>query len=71
MTRKWKPRWAAQTGKKGEWLQIDLGKPMEVNAIQVNFADHNFNIRAPHGPVVYQYNIEASTDGKNWTRLGG
>ncbi len=42
---------------------------MEVNAIQVNFADHNFNIRAPHGPVVYQYNIEASTDGKNWTRL--
>ncbi len=30
--------WAAQTGNKGEWLQIDLGEPMDVKAIQVNFA---------------------------------
>lgn len=61
--------WAAQTGNVGEWLQIDLGKPMEVNAIQVNFADHNFNVHAPHDPVVYQYCIEGSTNGKEWTRL--
>lgn len=61
--------WAAQTGNKGEWLQMDLGKQMEINAIQVNFADHKFNVHAPHGPVVYQYYIEGSTDGKNWTRL--
>lgn len=61
--------WAAQTGNKGEWLQIDLGEPMDVKAIQVNFADHNFNIHAPHGPVVYQYYIEGSVDGNKWTRL--
>lgn len=61
--------WAASSGRKGEWLQIDLGEPMEVNAIQVNFADHNFNVHAPHASVVYQYYIEGSTDGRNWTRL--
>ena len=61
--------WAAQTGNAGEWLQIDLGKTMEVNAIQVNFADYNFNVHAPHDPVVYQYYIEGSTNGKDWTRL--
>lgn len=58
--------WAASTGKKGEWLQIDLGQPMQVNALQVNFADHNFEIFAPHAPVVYQYQVEASSDGKKW-----
>ena len=42
---------------------------MEVNAIQVNFADYNFNVHAPHDPVVYQYYIEGSTNGKDWTRL--
>lgn len=42
---------------------------MDVKAIQVNFADHNFNIHAPHGPVVYQYYIEGSVDGNKWTRL--
>lgn len=61
--------WAARTGNRGEWLQIDLGRPMEVNALQVNFADHNFNVHAPHGPVVYQYYIEGSADGNSWTRL--
>ena len=40
-----------------------------MKAIQVNFADHNFNIHAPHGPVVYQYYIEGSVDGNKWTRL--
>ena len=46
-----------------------LGKTMEVNAVQVNFADHKFNVHAPHAPVVYQYYIEGSTNGKDWTRL--
>ena len=40
-----------------------------MNAIQVNFADHKFNVHAPHAPVVYQYYIEGSTNGKDWTRL--
>ncbi|MDR1879522.1 MAG: family 43 glycosylhydrolase [Tannerellaceae bacterium] len=59
--------WSAQTGKPGEWLQVDLGKEMEVNAIQVNFADQDFTMRAPHPLFNYQYVAEASPDGKKWT----
>lgn len=61
--------WSAQTGVPGEWLQIDLLKKMEVNAIQVNFADQDFDIRAPHELFSYQYYIESSNDGKDWTRI--
>lgn len=61
--------WAAQTGKKGEWLQVDLGTPMLVNSIHVNFADHHFKVFAPHPPVVYQFFIEGSADGKKWMNL--
>lgn len=61
--------WSAQTGNRGEWLQIDLGESMQVNALQVNFADHNFNVHAPHEPVIYQYQVEGSSDGEKWTRL--
>ena len=61
--------WAAQTGKKGEWLQIDMETPVTVNAIHVNFADHHFKVFAPHPPVVYQFLIEGSADGKEWMNL--
>lgn len=61
--------WAAQTGKKGEWLQVDLGTPMLVNSIHVNFADHHFKVFALHPPVVYQFFIEGSADGKKWMNL--
>ena len=61
--------WAAQSGNKGEWLQLDLGDVMTVDAIQVNFADHNSPVFAPHAPVVYQYYIEGSADGQDWSRL--
>lgn len=58
--------WAAASGKKAEWWQVDLGKKMRVNAIQVNFADHNFTTTRNDSPPVYQYYIECSDDGKNW-----
>ncbi|GAP71413.1 endo-1,4-beta-xylanase [Candidatus Symbiothrix dinenymphae] len=61
--------WAAATGNSGEWLQIDLGEKKRINAIQVNFADVGFTIRAPHAPFNYQYYIEASDDAEHWTRI--
>ncbi|GHT56198.1 endo-1,4-beta-xylanase [Bacteroidia bacterium] len=61
--------WAAATGNQGEWLQIDLGEKKRINAIQVNFADVGFTIRAPHAPFNYQYYIEASDDAEHWTRI--
>ncbi|MDR0864403.1 MAG: family 43 glycosylhydrolase, partial [Candidatus Symbiothrix sp.] len=61
--------WSAQTGNPGEWLQVDLKKPVEVRAIQVNFADRDFTIRAPHPLFAYQYKIEASDNGADWTTI--
>ncbi|MDR2497483.1 MAG: family 43 glycosylhydrolase [Tannerellaceae bacterium] len=61
--------WAAAGGQPGEWLRTDMGKVMEVHAVQVNFSDHDFNIRAPHPPVVYRYYIESSADGQSWSRI--
>lgn len=61
--------WAAQTGNKGEWLQVDLGEPMQVNAVQVNFADQGFHVSVPYDSVVYQYVLEGSVNGKDWERL--
>ncbi|GHT46616.1 endo-1,4-beta-xylanase [Bacteroidia bacterium] len=61
--------WSAQTGKPGEWLQVDLKKKQEIRAIQVNFADQDFTIHAPHPLFVYQYKIEASDDGEKWETI--
>jgi len=60
--------WAAATGSKNEWLQVDLGKDMTVNAIQINFADHDFTTIAPNS-VYYQYFVECSENGKDWKTI--
>ena len=41
-----------------EWLQIDLGKPQQFNEVWTQFEYATF---------FYQYKIETSTDGQNWT----
>lgn len=60
--------WAASSGKPGEWWKVDLENPMKVNAIQVNFADHNFTLHGPDS-YYYQYKVECSLDGDNWQVL--
>jgi hypothetical protein len=61
--------WSATSGHPGEWLQVDLKKKMDIRAIQVNFADQDFTIRAPHALFNYRYFIEASDNGENWTTI--
>ena len=45
-------------GKHNEWLQIDLGKPTKFNEVWIQFEYPTF---------FYQYMIETSTDGKEWS----
>ncbi|MDR0835156.1 MAG: family 43 glycosylhydrolase [Tannerella sp.] len=61
--------WSAKTGNAGEWWQVDLGEKMAVNALQVNFADHDFTNKAENSYVFYQYRIESSDDGNKWKIL--
>ncbi len=39
--------WTAATPTSGEWISIDLGMPMSVHAVQVNFADHELDLPFP------------------------
>lgn len=64
-----KTYWSAASGKRGEWLQSDLGELCTVNAIQVNYADQNADVLGKPKGFYHQYVISHSTDGKNWRVL--
>ncbi len=62
--------WSAETGDAGEWIQADLGKVCDINAVQINFADQDIT-RATAANVrdntwKYRYLLEFSLDGKEW-----
>jgi hypothetical protein len=59
--------WAAKTGDKGEWFMVDLGAECKVAAIQVNYFDINSKTYGRDSLDYYQYLVEYSTDGKDWT----
>jgi hypothetical protein len=58
--------WSASTGDPGEWLSIELDDNSVVNAIQVNFADNESNLKPESKNISYCYRILASDDGKSW-----
>ena len=59
--------WSAKTGDKGEWLSVELDDNSTINAIQVNFADHDSELRADSkAELPYCYRILASNDQKSW-----
>ncbi|MDR2679864.1 MAG: family 43 glycosylhydrolase, partial [Tannerella sp.] len=62
-------RWSAATGNPGEWFCVDLKAVLTVRALQINFADQDFTIRAPHEPFAYQYVVESSGNGVDWETL--
>lgn len=65
-----KTSWSAATGKKGEWLQMDFGRPMKVSALQICFADEGFQTyRKDKNVPIYQYTVECSADGTQWQTL--
>lgn len=75
--------WSAGRADEGEWLTVDLEKPCDVRAVQVNLADEGLVVEFPpesYGdarhtrhielePQLSHYILEASTDGESWTLL--
>ncbi|MBB5636329.1 hypothetical protein HDE68_002230 [Pedobacter cryoconitis] len=64
-----KTYWSAQSAKKGEWIQSDLGNLSEVNAVQINYADQDAEFSGKQKGVYHQYKLSYSADGKNWKIL--
>jgi xylan 1,4-beta-xylosidase len=64
--------WSALSDDANEWLMIDLGKECSVEAIQVNFAEHNTDpgiVRGRDNVLYHQYLIKKSLDGIAWDVL--
>lgn len=76
--------WKAATNKAGEWLEVDLGKTCNVNAVQINFADDFIQVEFPNvelqgdeymkryieqRPLYTRWLAEYSEDGKNYKVL--
>jgi xylan 1,4-beta-xylosidase len=58
--------WSAASGKQGEWLQVDLGKPCRINAMQINFADQGMTNLDRMANDSYRYYVQVSDDGEHW-----
>ena len=61
--------WSARTANAGEWLSVDLGKTCRIDAVQVNFAEHESTALAGASGLYHQYRLEHSLDGKTWETL--
>jgi xylan 1,4-beta-xylosidase len=61
--------WVAETNRAGEWLELDLGRAMEIRALQVNFTDHRSNLYASDEKVYSQFKLDVSTDGREWSAV--
>jgi xylan 1,4-beta-xylosidase len=58
--------WVARTNRPGEWLMIDLGHEMTVQAIQVNYADYHSTLFGTDSTVVTRFRLRTSVDGRAW-----
>jgi hypothetical protein len=58
--------WSAQSGNKGEWLSVDLGRKSLINAVQVNFAEHDTEAHGRQEKLYQQYVLEVSPDARRW-----
>ena len=61
--------WAAESNSDKEYAVIDLGSSCTVNAIQINFAEHNTEIYGLEKNLYHRYTIWHSTDGTAWKML--
>ncbi len=61
--------WSAKTEQAGEWLSVNLGKRARIDAVQVNFGEHEATALGRTTELYHQYRLEWSADGKEWQTL--
>lgn len=61
--------WVADNAGDKQWLEIDLLKPEQVYAIQLNYHDYKSNLYGKIPGLYHRYLIEGSVDAKNWSTL--
>ena len=58
--------WVAESSSDSLWLEMDLGRVMTINAIQLNYQDFNANIFGKPDTLRQQFIIKTSEDCKDW-----
>jgi len=58
--------WVAARNRPGEWVTIDLGRPYEIRAVQVNYADYKSGLYGTDSTVVTRFRLSVSSDGRSW-----
>jgi hypothetical protein len=61
--------WVAEANDDKQWIEIDLLKPSEVFALQINFNDYQAGLYGRIPNLHQRYIISGSVDGKTWTTL--
>lgn len=61
--------WLVESNDSTQWIEIDLGAPATVNAIQVNYNDYKSDMYGRYPDLRHRYVIEGSLDGLDWTPL--
>jgi hypothetical protein len=62
-------QWSARSGAPGEWLQVDLGAPSRIDAVQVNFGEEGARALGRDSSVYQAFVLESSADGRAWSTL--
>jgi len=61
--------WVAKSKDEGEFLEIDLLKPSQVHALQINYHDYQSDLYGRMDNLYHRYIIEGSLDANNWFTL--
>ena len=61
--------WAAKTGGADEWVILDLEKPKDIRALQINYYDYKTNQHDRADDLYHQYRVYASDNGTDWTLI--
>jgi xylan 1,4-beta-xylosidase len=61
--------WVSEANHDSIYVEIDLEKPMNINAVQINFQDFNSEIFGRPDTLRQQFLLTGSIDGENWQTI--
>ena len=61
--------WVSEVNDDSIYVEMDLLKPMNINAIQINFQDFNAEVFGRPEGIKQQFVIQSSLDGENWKTI--
>ena len=61
--------WSAESGNAGEHFVMNFGEKVQINSVQINFAEQDINPEAPKETDYHAYKLYTSNDGHTWKQL--